>query len=166
MPPCWQQIDMSVDIKVKIFWAVFVFTWVLVVPESFFFNTYLWFGSYYKELKSFLRKSEQHHPARGSMRMEGHAAQLFGGISLGLLGRNAERHFAGWGAVPPGGTSQLAVTCHHLTTSGLLTAEEQVPISSWSRLTLPVLATAVPWKQEDSPTWSLARPREEVVTAM
>lgn len=50
------------DIKVRIFWTVFVFTWVLVEPESFFY-AYLSFGTYYKELQSSLSKSEHHHPA-------------------------------------------------------------------------------------------------------
>lgn len=46
------------------------------------------------------------------------------------------------------------------------TALGQAPVSSWSSLTLAVFATAMPWKQEDSPTWSLARPREEVMMAV
>jgi len=82
------------DIKVRIFWTIFVFTWVLVEPDSF-FNAYVSFGTYCKELKSSLSESEQHHPIKGSMSMEHHAAELFGGISLGLLGGNVERHFSG-----------------------------------------------------------------------
>lgn len=46
----------------------------------FFFNEHLSFGTYYKELKSSLSKSEQRHPERRSMRMEHHATELFGGI--------------------------------------------------------------------------------------
>lgn len=38
------------------------------------------------------------------------ATEVYGETLLVLLGRTAEKHFAGWGAVPPGDTSQFAVT--------------------------------------------------------
>lgn len=84
-------------IKVRIFWTIFVFTWVLVEPEYFFFSMHIYHLVHisYKELKSSVSGSKHHRTARGSVRMEHHATELVGEISLGLLGRNAERHFAG-----------------------------------------------------------------------
>lgn len=53
------------------------------------------------------------------------ATEVYGETLLVLLGRTAEKHFAGWGAVPPGDTSQFAVTT--LAPVGLPTVESKYP---------------------------------------
>lgn len=83
--------------------------------------------------------------------MEPPATEVYGGTLLVLLGRTAEKHFAGWGAVPPGDTSQFAVTT--LPPVVCRQWKWQVPMSSWSSFKLPVLATVMYWKQKNSPTW-------------